>query len=102
MSNNESDSDTGYNTPAEVAEAAKAIEENLLPSKSKEKYETIYKKFMEWRDNHKLESLSEAVFLVYFNEKKKDFKPSTFWAQYSIFFCESLSRLSKTHLSCRC
>ena len=35
MNDNESDSDTGYHTPPEIAEAAKAIEENLLPSKSK-------------------------------------------------------------------
>ena len=61
-SNDENDSDTGYHTPPEVAEAAKAIGKNLLPSKSKAKYETTYKKFMEWRGNPKLESLSELVF----------------------------------------
>ena len=37
MSDNESDSDTGYHRSPDIAEAAKAIEENLLPSKSKEK-----------------------------------------------------------------
>ena len=37
MNNNESDSDTEYHTSPEVAEAAKAIEENVLPSKSKER-----------------------------------------------------------------
>ena len=43
MSNNESDSDTRYHTPAEVVKAAKAVEENLLSPKSKEKHKTIYK-----------------------------------------------------------
>ena len=61
MNNKDSDSDTGYHTPPEIAEAAKAIEENLLPSKSKVKYQMMYQKFIEWRDNHKLKSFSEAV-----------------------------------------
>ena len=38
MSDNKSDSDMGYyHKPPGIAEAAKAIEENLLPPKSKEK-----------------------------------------------------------------
>ena len=89
----------------DVAEASKAIEENLLPSKSEERYETMYNKFMEWRDNHKLKSLLQAVFLDYFVGKYihvfNNFDRIKKQSNMHIF-CESLSRLSKTHLSCRC
>lgn len=86
IDNNNSDSEVEYmeNTPPEIVEIALNATLNLLPQKSREKYECAYQKFMEWRKNKKIPSFSENVILAYFEEQSKSYKASTLWSQYSM------------------
>jgi hypothetical protein len=52
-------------TPPEVLEKAKEVVNNLLPQKSRPKYEAAYVKFMQWRSEKKIKSFSESTFLAY-------------------------------------
>lgn len=71
-------------TPPHIVEAARITSLNLLPEKSKKKYEMVYKCFMSWRKNHNVGSFSENVLLVYFNELAKKYKSSSLWSFYSM------------------
>ncbi|KAJ3665542.1 hypothetical protein Zmor_001033 [Zophobas morio] len=79
-----SDSDELMCTPPEIIEKAKTAIENLLPAKSRDRYETVYHKFMERKLKNKVNSLSENVMLVYFEELSTTMKPSSLWAIYSM------------------
>lgn len=71
-------------TPPEVLSAATNIIQDLLPSKSKRQYENAYSQFMDWRNEKRVNKLSENVLLAYFGEKAKTVKGSTLWATYSM------------------
>lgn len=71
-------------TPDEIKEQAKAVVNNLLPACSKERYLKAYNHFMNWRSAKNVKSLSENVFLAYFDELSKTWKPSTLWSTYSM------------------
>lgn len=77
------DSDIEILTPENIIEKANEITLNLLPQKSKELYLKEYETFKEWRLKNGVQSFSEKVLLVYFDEKSKQFKPSTLWSTYS-------------------
>lgn len=47
------------NTPEELAEIDQNVSLNLLPHKSKEKYERKYQLFSSWREGKKVTKLSE-------------------------------------------
>ena len=70
-----SDSDELMCTPPEIIEKAKTAIDNLLPRKSRERYEIVYQKFMEWKIKNKVNSLSENVMLAYFEELSTTMKP---------------------------
>lgn len=59
----DSDTDTEYeqNTPPDIAEVAKNATLDLLPSKSRVKYEKQYAGFMEWMKSHKVGKISENI-----------------------------------------
>ncbi|CAH0552504.1 unnamed protein product [Brassicogethes aeneus] len=71
-------------TPPEIVDSAKAATKNLLPVKSRERYEINYDKFMKWRTSNKIQSFSENVLLAYFEQLSITMKPSTLWATYSM------------------
>lgn len=77
----ESDSDI---LPLEVIQAAEEVVNNLLPQKSRGKYEASYGKFMKWRSEKNIKSFSEPIFLAYFNELAANYKPSSMWSTYSM------------------
>ena len=52
-----SDPSDDENLPLEVQERAKKVTDNLLPTKSKPKYELTYKKFMEWMERKRIKSI---------------------------------------------
>lgn len=79
-----SESDEIMSTPPKILEKAQAATHNLLPLKSKERYEITYQKFMDWRHKHNVKSFSENVLLAYFEEISKTMKPSSLWAIYSM------------------
>lgn len=63
---------------------SKLIINNLLPEKSCEVYQNVYKTFMQWHQQHKASSFSENILIVYFNELSKKYKPTTLWAKWSM------------------
>lgn len=80
-SSNDSDMEL---TPDFIKQEAKAVVENLLPEASKKRYIKSYDDFMKWRTEKKIKSLSENVFIIYFNELSKKLQPSTLWSTYSM------------------
>lgn len=70
--------------PQEIVEAANAAAADLLPDKSRAKYTAVYSKFMEYRADKNLTSLSENVLLAYFSDLATTRKASTLWSLYSM------------------
>lgn len=66
MESNVDDSDFP-NTPPDVAEQANIVTLNLLPEKSRDKYETQYRKFITWCQDKNVTNYTEDVLLVYFS-----------------------------------
>ena len=66
------------------AEADRIIGNTLLPAKSRKRYERVYKLFTEWQSEKKCSSCSEEILIVYFNEKAKKLKSSSFRSIYSM------------------
>lgn len=58
--------------------------ETSLLMKSREQYQTHYRKFMEWKEANNKDSLTEKVFMDYFLELAEKMKPSTLWSQFSM------------------
>ncbi|KAJ3649653.1 hypothetical protein Zmor_021381 [Zophobas morio] len=75
---------TGEDVPFDLSKAAAAATEELLPSKSKERYEKQFQIFEDWRRLKNVTSLTEDVFLAYFAEKSNSYKASSLWSTYSM------------------
>lgn len=72
-------------TPPELRQAAEKVGENLLPHKSRGRYEKAYKAFKDWCACKEVFNIdSENVVLAYFSELTKDKKASTLWSIYSM------------------
>lgn len=71
-------------TPPEIAQAAKSVTLNLLPEKSRSKYEKQYEVFSKWCESKETNKISENILLAYFAEKAKVMKSSTLWSMYSM------------------
>lgn len=86
--NNDFDLDEDFDqrpgTPIEIIEADGTAAANLLPSKSKLRYEQAYNNFLQWKTMNGATSNSERVLLAYFNEMTQKSSPSTLWARYSM------------------
>ncbi|PSN39688.1 hypothetical protein C0J52_22264 [Blattella germanica] len=67
MSDTNSDSDTEL-MPPEISVKALEVSNNLIPHKSRKMYEKFYRQFMDWRKTKSINSFSENVLLVYFEE----------------------------------
>lgn len=83
MDSSEIESEEDETTRNIVAEA-KGITNNLLPQKSGFRYNICYDEFMAWKLTNKIDSFSEDVLLVYFNEQSEKMKPSTLWSRWSM------------------
>lgn len=84
MKEEENDCDGVHGIPFDVSEAAAAATEDLLPSKSRQRYEKAFKIFEDWCRLKKVTSLTEDVFLAYFAEKASSYKASSLWSNYSM------------------
>lgn len=71
-------------TSSYVSQIACNASVNLLPQKSKDRYEKTYISFCEWCKKKKIEGFSENVLLIYFNEMAKGKLSSTLWSIYSM------------------
>jgi hypothetical protein len=79
----DSESDTEV-IPHEISEAAKAATYELLPVKSRERYEVVYNLFKKWCHVKSVSVINEEVILAYLLEKSKTLKPSSLWSNYSM------------------
>lgn len=73
--------------PGEVLEAAQSAVSQLIPKKSSRQYEIAYNEFKAWCSSKKIQKVSEAVLLAYFEHKINKVKPSTLWSVYSMLKC---------------
>lgn len=71
-------------TPQSVINDAQNVIQNLLPTKSREKYVRAYENFIIWKNAKGAKSFSENVLLSYFQELAKNKQPSTLWSTYSM------------------
>lgn len=71
-------------TPEELIAAAAAANENLLPSKSKVRYQKVYDEYKAWKEKKFASSNSERFVTAFFSEMIQRKKPSSLWAQYSM------------------
>lgn len=82
---NYDDSDDSINcTPEEIKDKAQEVTLNLLPDKSKHRYNLQYKLFMDWCAANMVKKYSESVILTYMSELSKQFKSSTLWSIHSM------------------
>lgn len=70
--------------PQDILEEANVVSLNLLPLKSREKYEKEYQLFKCWMETRQIRKICEEVVLFYFSKKCADLKPSTLWSKYSM------------------
>ena len=65
------------------------IIKNLLPKKSKNRYNQVYEAFLKWQQENKINSFEEKLILVYFKDLTKQYKLSTVWGIWSML-CATL------------
>ncbi|KAJ6648987.1 hypothetical protein Bhyg_04219 [Pseudolycoriella hygida] len=71
-------------TPDELIEMAKGATMDLLPLKSKSRYDQTYQEYKKWQGIKKASSNSERVMLSYFSELREKVCPGTLWSKYSM------------------
>ncbi|XP_050302598.1 uncharacterized protein LOC126740553 [Anthonomus grandis grandis] len=71
-------------TLPELTEAVNAASLELLPVKSRNKYNYVYNRFMDYRTNKNVTSFSENVVMAYFLELGSKMNSSTLWANCSM------------------
>ncbi|XP_031358251.1 uncharacterized protein LOC116181935 [Photinus pyralis] len=71
-------------TPPEVAAMAESIMPELLPEKSRNRYEKERERFFNWCKMKQVKRYTETVLLAYFVEKSGKLKSSTLWSMYSM------------------
>lgn len=84
--------DSRPGTPTEIVEAAEEANKQLLPLKSKDRYNDVYKNYQKWKELTKVNSNSERVILAYFSQmanvkntkNNENTKASTLWSRYSM------------------
>ena len=86
--------------PDYIEKAAKEASLNLLPEKSRKRYEEVYCKFNAWRESKKINmACNEKVMLAYFSERSQQVKSSSLWSEYSMIrstlrlFCFSTNQI---------
>lgn len=80
----ESSADEMLGTPPDIAEAASIVKNDLLPDKSRKRYERERSLFRIWCKKKNVTTLTENVMLAYFLEKSEVMKSSTLWSIYSM------------------
>lgn len=71
-------------TPPEIREKSEMASLDMLPKKSREKYERQHQLFLEWCGKHHITKYSENVVMGYFAEMAEKYSPPTLWSYYSM------------------
>lgn len=69
--------------PEILAQYEKAMR-RILPKRSVQRYELMYKIFMEWQEKKNMRSFDERVLVAYFSSIAEQYAPSTLWSRYSM------------------
>lgn len=77
-------SESENSNPSDIENAASSAISLLIPTKSKDKYESTYKIFQKWCDEKKVTNINEKVLLAYFQIKSASYKSSSLWTFYSM------------------
>lgn len=85
--NDESDEDL-----TQINEIASQVEKELLPAKSKKKYDLTYAQFCDWMKEKKVKTINQNVILSYFKHlaTTKNYAPTTMWSKWSMLRTEIL------------
>ena len=59
--------------PSEIVEVAKIVKNELLPEKSRDRYNAAYEKFAAWQKTMKTDLISESVLLAYFKTLSENY-----------------------------
>lgn len=71
--------------PKDVLTAAEEARNSLIPEKSRNRYDSEYNSFNQWREKKAIRKmLNETVVLAYMSELAKIFKPSSLWTKFSM------------------
>lgn len=68
----------------EIIDEAAAATEDLLPTKTKGRYEKEYEEFCNWRRSRKVEGVNEDILLCYVSGLSKNFAPNSLWTKISM------------------
>ncbi|KAF2895724.1 hypothetical protein ILUMI_10448, partial [Ignelater luminosus] len=80
----ESDLEKSFGIPPDIADAGNNPTLNVLPKKSRQRYELTYSKFKQWCENKKVKEITENILLEYFLEMARQLKSSSLWSKYSM------------------
>lgn len=81
--------------PEEICvEAAEALAQ-LLPQKSKHRYEKEYSTFSSWRSQKNVKGMSEDIILAYISERSKTVSPNSLWSYFSMLKATILVKENK-------
>jgi integrase len=79
-----SDCEENRDIPENILQRAAEVSADLLPVKSRLRYEQEYNSFTEWRTQKRIKIVSDDILLVYFSEKANTMKSSTLWSRFSM------------------
>jgi integrase len=68
---------------SDVEESAALAINELLPVKSRKKYDKAYQQFEDWCREKRVRDITEEVLLAYFEQKSRKLKGSTLWSLFS-------------------
>lgn len=73
-----------FSTPPEMRAMVETLNNELLPTKSRERYKQTYITFKQWQESKKLKIMTENILLAYFSEMSEKLSPPTLWSNYSM------------------
>ena len=78
------DSNSNGDIPQDLLDAAAAVEEDLLPDKSGDRYKSAFDLLKSWLISKDTSSYAEPVLLAYFHELSQTLAPTTLWSRFSM------------------
>ncbi|GLG94592.1 uncharacterized protein GBIM_01781 [Gryllus bimaculatus] len=72
------------NYPDDILEKESSSSVDLLPEKTKLRYEKEYQDFQHWRQCKDIDFVNETVMLAYAEEKSDTYSPTSLWTKFSM------------------
>ena len=71
-------------TPPQFREPPKLTTLNLLPEKSKAKYEKFYREFLAWKNKNEASIITKNIFVAFFKQLATKYAPTSVGTKYSM------------------